>query len=164
MIKSKNRPLRIQDLISGKKLYVPEFNSPDAFIFIYERDLFVNLRNGKIEVFNIDGELVTNFQNQELYTLSKTGETFEQRKQRKRGGNVRQDEIERGLSSERNYIISLSQSRRYLFTVVRKDDIINESLSQDSSLEEGKSPIYTSEVSIKVIDIGKSVVIAEVEP
>ena len=76
MIKSKNRPLRIQDLISGKKLYVPEFNSPDAFIFIYERDLFVNLRNGKIEVFNIDGELVTNFQNQELYTLSKTGETF----------------------------------------------------------------------------------------
>lgn len=129
LIKSKNRPLRIQDLISGKKLYVPEFNSPDAFIFIYERDLFVNLRNGRIEVFNIDGELVTNFQNQELYTLSKIGETFEQRKQRKRGGNMRQDEIERALSSERNYIISLSQSRCYLFTMVRKDDIINERLS-----------------------------------
>ena len=77
---------------------------------------------------------------------------------------MRQDEIERGLSSERNYIISLSQSRRYLFTVVRKDDIISESLSQDSSIEEGKSPIYTSEVSIKVIDIAKSMVIAEVEP
>jgi hypothetical protein len=61
LIKSKSRPLRIQDLISGNKLYVPEFNSPDAFIFIYERDLFVNLRNGRIEVFNIDGELVTNF-------------------------------------------------------------------------------------------------------
>jgi len=96
--------------------------------------------------------------------LSKTGETFEQRKQRKRGGNMSQDEIERALSSERNYIISLSQSRRFLFTVVRKDDIINESLSQDSSIEESKSPIYTSEVSIKVIDIAKSVVIAEVEP
>jgi hypothetical protein len=47
---------------------------------------------------------------------------------------------------------------------VRKDDIINENLSQDSSLEEGKSPIYTSEVSIKVIDIAKSLVIAEIEP
>jgi hypothetical protein len=96
--------------------------------------------------------------------LSKTGETFEQRKNRKRGGNLRQDEIDRALNSERNYIISLSQSRRYLFTVVRKDDIINENLSQDSSLEEGKSPIYTSEVSIKVIDIAKSLVIAEIEP
>ncbi len=31
-------------------------------------------------------------------------------------------------------------------------------------MEEGKSPIYTSEVSIKVIDIAKSLVIAEVEP
>ena len=63
MIKSKNKPLRIHDLITGKKVYVPEFRSPDAFIFIYERDLFINLRNGRIEVFDIDGELITNFQN-----------------------------------------------------------------------------------------------------
>lgn len=59
MIKVKHKPLIIEDILAGKLTIVDSFLSPDAFIFIYELNLFVSLNNGKIQIYNINGHMIT---------------------------------------------------------------------------------------------------------
>ncbi len=48
LIKMKQKPLKIYDIVTGGQKFVHDFESPDAFIFIYEKEMFVSLKNGKI--------------------------------------------------------------------------------------------------------------------
>jgi hypothetical protein len=43
LIKQKERPLKIHDILTNKQKHIHEFESPDAFIFIYEKETFVSL-------------------------------------------------------------------------------------------------------------------------
>lgn len=44
-----------------------EFLTPSAFIFLYENQLFLTFRNGKVAVWNFRGELVTSFEDHLLW-------------------------------------------------------------------------------------------------
>jgi hypothetical protein len=43
LIKTKEKPLKIHDILTNKSKLVTEFESPDAFIFVYEKEIFVSL-------------------------------------------------------------------------------------------------------------------------
>jgi len=43
LIKQKEKPLKIHDILTNKSKLIHEFESPDAFIFIYEKETFVSL-------------------------------------------------------------------------------------------------------------------------
>jgi hypothetical protein len=62
LVKIRGQPLRIHDVLSPESSTkkVPNFvQSPDAFIFIYERDLFVSLSSlGRLALWSIEGDLL----------------------------------------------------------------------------------------------------------
>ncbi|CDW78445.1 UNKNOWN [Stylonychia lemnae] len=101
LIKQKDKPLKIHDILTNQSKFIYNFESPDAFIFVYEKELFVSLREGKITIWSTDGSMVTNFNQQVLYS----------------------QEPERRKIQERNYVISLSTSRRFLFTVIKEEQL-----------------------------------------
>jgi hypothetical protein len=38
---------------------VENFEAPEAFIFLYEKEKFLTLKDGKIEIWTSEGELLT---------------------------------------------------------------------------------------------------------
>lgn len=44
-----------------------EFMTPSAFIFLYENQLFLTFRNRTVSVWNFRGELVTSFEDHQLW-------------------------------------------------------------------------------------------------
>jgi len=59
LIKQKHRPLKIHDILTNQSKLINDFESPDAFIFVYEKELFVSLREGKITIWSTDGTMIT---------------------------------------------------------------------------------------------------------
>jgi hypothetical protein len=66
MIKTKDSDLKIYDAWSNKKSIVHGFEAPEAFIFLYEKEKFLTLKEGIIEIWTSVGEKVTDFGGQEL--------------------------------------------------------------------------------------------------
>jgi len=93
MIKAKDQNLKIYDAWSNIKSDVLGFEAPEAFIFLYEKEKFLTLKESKIEIWTSDGVLLTNFGGLEL--CSKVDLTSDK--------------------TESNYIVSVSQSKRFLF-------------------------------------------------
>ncbi len=105
MIKTKGQDLNIYDAWSNSKSIVEGFTAPEAFIFLYEKEKFLTLKEGIIEIWTSEGQRVTDFGGQEL--CSKVELSAD--------------------SSEANYIVSVSQSKRYLFAFQarKKTQVIN---------------------------------------
>ena len=83
----------IYDTWSNRKLEVKGFEAPEAFIFLYEKEKFLTLKEGIIEIWTSQGERITDF-----------------------GGQTLCSKVELSAdSSEANYIVSVSMSKRYLF-------------------------------------------------
>jgi len=61
MIKTKGADLKIYDAWSNSKSNVVGFEAPEAFIFLYEKEKFLTLKEGIIEIWTSEGERVTNF-------------------------------------------------------------------------------------------------------
>jgi hypothetical protein len=58
LVKTKNKALRIINLFDDSKVEVNDFRLPEAFIFVYEKGMFLSLANGKIQKYSIfDGSL-----------------------------------------------------------------------------------------------------------
>jgi len=53
--------LKIFNSWSNTKAEVLGFEAPEAFIFLYEKEKFLTLKEGRIEIWTSDGELLTNF-------------------------------------------------------------------------------------------------------
>ena len=45
-----------------------DFLPPEAFIFLYEKEKFLTLKEGKIEIWTSDGKLLTDFNGKTLCT------------------------------------------------------------------------------------------------
>lgn len=59
LLKMNGKPLKVHDTVNKKVIYMPEFlESPDAFVFIYEREIFVSLKDGRIVIWSIDGSMI----------------------------------------------------------------------------------------------------------
>ncbi len=106
------------------------FDTPDAFIFVYEKEMFISLKDGKINYWQTNGELITDFGQEELYTMK----------------NKDQPE------SDRNYVISLSNSRKFLFSFVK------------SNMRKEVEDAEDDDVWINVMEIQGGEKIAEVRP
>ena len=63
LIKFKQKPLVIFNTLTKEKIKIPEFEAPEAFIFLYDKDKFLTLKDGKIEIREADGEKKTSFEN-----------------------------------------------------------------------------------------------------
>lgn len=44
LIKNKNRSLKIMNTVSNQSVYVEQFGTPEAFIFVYEKEMFICLK------------------------------------------------------------------------------------------------------------------------
>mmetsp|Transcript_10700 Transcript_10700/g.10817 ORF Transcript_10700/g.10817 Transcript_10700/m.10817 type:complete len:124 (+) Transcript_10700:763-1134(+) len=68
MIKAKDKKLKIYNTLTNKIQMIEGFEAPEAFIFLYEKEKFLTLKDGKIEIWTSDGQLITNFGDQILST------------------------------------------------------------------------------------------------
>lgn len=69
LVKQENENLQILDVRSAELMEVSrtEFMTPSAFIFLYENQLFLTFRNRTVSVWNFRGELVTSFEDHQLW-------------------------------------------------------------------------------------------------
>jgi len=76
LIKQKGKQLNIVDIRyeDDNLIVVPEneFATPNAFVFLYEQQLFLTFANQTIKVFNFRGEIVTEFEDHQLYHINCT--------------------------------------------------------------------------------------------
>ncbi|XP_027352505.1 uncharacterized protein LOC113863206 isoform X1 [Abrus precatorius] len=69
LVKQENENLQILDVRNAELMEVSrtEFMTPSAFIFLYENQLFLTFRNRTVAVWNFRGELVTSFEDHQLW-------------------------------------------------------------------------------------------------
>mmetsp|Transcript_32042 Transcript_32042/g.102041 ORF Transcript_32042/g.102041 Transcript_32042/m.102041 type:complete len:217 (-) Transcript_32042:127-777(-) len=69
LVKQEDQNLQILDVQSSQLTEVnkTEFMTPSAFIFLYENQLFLTFRNRTVAVWNFRGELVTSFEDHQLW-------------------------------------------------------------------------------------------------
>jgi len=58
-IKFQDKHLRIFNTVTRELKVVPDFDAPEAFIFLYEKEKFLTLKNGKIEIRSSEGAVIT---------------------------------------------------------------------------------------------------------
>lgn len=97
MIKIKNEPLKIFNCMHKTIQVIKSFMAPEAFIFLYEKEKFLTLKEGMIEIWTSQGEMLTDFGKQILCSRMDVA-----------GGDS-------ASAASSNYIVSVSQSKRYLF-------------------------------------------------
>ena len=61
MIKTRGNPLKIFNSWDKTTTEVVSFSAPEAFIFLYEKEKFLTLKEGKIEIWTSNGKLLTDF-------------------------------------------------------------------------------------------------------
>ena len=69
LIKQEDSPLKIVDLLTRSVVTVPaqQFQTPSAFIFLYENQTFLAFRKHEVTVWNFRGELVSRFEDHSLW-------------------------------------------------------------------------------------------------
>jgi hypothetical protein len=71
LVKQENSNLQILDVRNpgkeAKEVNKTDFLTPSAFIFLYENQLFLTFRGSHVSVWNFKGELVTTFEDHELW-------------------------------------------------------------------------------------------------
>nr|KYP42382.1 hypothetical protein KK1_036211 [Cajanus cajan] len=78
LVKQENKNLQILDVPKAELMEVntAAFRSPSSFIFLYQSQLFLAIRNHTISVWNFRGELVTAFDDHQLWHAGyKTNDT-----------------------------------------------------------------------------------------
>ena len=106
LVKYKDKPLQIKYALEDKEIMVSEFKTPDAFVFIYEREIFLTLNDGKIVLYNSEGKMVSNFNDYKVYSKEMT--------------NINNDMERSNLNK-----FYLSESKSKIFTVV-KESLLND--------------------------------------
>ena len=70
LVKQENENLQIVDVCTGDHVVVDRshFLLPNAFIFLYESELFLTFQNRQVSVWNFSGERVTAFEDHTLFS------------------------------------------------------------------------------------------------
>lgn len=65
--------LKVIDLITQSSYEIKGFQTPQAFIFIYERDIMLGLKDGRFLLYNVKtGEQISDFNKEKAYTITPT--------------------------------------------------------------------------------------------
>ena len=103
LIKPIEKRLKLHNTVTSQNTYIESFETPEAFVFIYEKEMFFCINKGQIQQYNAqDGTLISDFGMKQVYTKSKRLAATEE-----------EDDCELG-----SYVIHLAEKRNYLFTVV----------------------------------------------
>mmetsp|Transcript_19382 Transcript_19382/g.29735 ORF Transcript_19382/g.29735 Transcript_19382/m.29735 type:complete len:135 (+) Transcript_19382:867-1271(+) len=78
LVKYRNQPLKIKDTLTQNTVKVPDFETPEAFIFVYERETFLSLKEGKIKQYSIDGTLLSDFGDHHIFSFEQEAEFHSQ--------------------------------------------------------------------------------------
>ena len=107
MFKTRGNPLKIINCQDRTTREAPSFAPPEAFIFLYEKEKFLTLKEGRIEIWTSEGSLLTDFNGQQLCTrMDMNGDAVS-------SDNAEDPALQQPGAT--NYIVSVSQSKRYLF-------------------------------------------------
>lgn len=69
LIKAQAKPLKIHNALTSKNTYIKDFETPEAFIFVYEKEMFMALNRGFIKQYQVhDGIIKSDFEQEQLYT------------------------------------------------------------------------------------------------
>ena len=68
MFKTRGNPLKIINCSDRTTHEAASFSPPEAFIFLYEKEKFLTLKEGRIEIWTSNGELLTDFDKRQLCT------------------------------------------------------------------------------------------------
>ena len=69
LVKYKDQALQIIDILTKKVTEVKNFETPEAFIFIYEKEVFLSLKDGHIILYSINGDMLSNFDEKSVYSM-----------------------------------------------------------------------------------------------
>jgi hypothetical protein len=69
LVKYKGQNLQIIDILTHQVTEVKDFETPEAFIFIYEKEVFLSLKDGRIILYSINGDMLSNFDGQSVYSI-----------------------------------------------------------------------------------------------
>lgn len=69
LVKYKDQNLQIIDILTHSQIEVADFETPEAFIFIYEKEVFLSLKDGHIILYSINGDMLSNFNSQSVYSI-----------------------------------------------------------------------------------------------
>ncbi len=61
MLKQKGGRLKIYNAWTQTLNEIVDFDAPEAFIFLYDKEKFLTLKDGKIEIWTSDGTLITKY-------------------------------------------------------------------------------------------------------
>lgn len=112
MYKTRGKPLTIINCQDRSSREAPSFSPPEAFIFLYEKEKFLTLKEGRIEIWTSEGILLTDFDGRQLCTrMDMNGEAVQPGSE---------DPLHQQPGAT-NYIVSVSQSKRYLFAYQIED-------------------------------------------
>lgn len=89
--------MQIIDILTHQVTEVNDFETPEAFIFIYEKEVFLSLKDGRIILYSINGDMLSNFEGQSVYSIE----------------SMNND------ASRKVYQLCLSDSRNKVLTIVK---------------------------------------------
>jgi hypothetical protein len=69
LVKYIGQNLQIIDILTHQVTEVKDFETPEAFIFIYEKEVFLSLKDGRIILYSINGDMLSNFDGQSVYSI-----------------------------------------------------------------------------------------------
>lgn len=65
--------LKVIDLITEESYEIKGFQTPQAFIFIYERNMMLGLNDGRFLLHNVKtGKQISDFNNEKVYSITPT--------------------------------------------------------------------------------------------
>jgi hypothetical protein len=68
LVKYKHEDLQIIDILTKEVKRISGFDTPEAFIFIYEKEVFLSLKEGKISLYHIEGHLLSTIGDKTVYS------------------------------------------------------------------------------------------------
>jgi len=70
MIKTCDKDLVIYNTSTDGKIKVKGFEAPEAFIFLYDQEKILTLKDGRVQMWTSSGQLISDFGNNILCTKS----------------------------------------------------------------------------------------------
>ena len=116
MIRRENEKFNLFNVIERTSTEVEGFETPEAFFFLYENNLFVCVAEGKIQIYRVtDGRLMTNFCDETVYTKFPIKKVSEE-----------------DQTAADNYVVNLTESRKHLLCIHKDEKLVADNVDRST--------------------------------